>query len=103
MEGDDSQVEAGVPFDGEYLARYEVRIVSKLNEIREWRTEEFEAGRLSSLADYCRAYGLCPHCYGVGIALREDGKGRKVVGLDGETRLYARCDACNATGDLSTI
>ena len=102
MEGDDSQGNSGIPFAGEYLKRYEAN-VAKARAIKDWRTTEFEAGRPSSLTDYFRAHGLCPHCHGIGIARNENGIGYKAVGWDGKTQLYEKCRICGGTGEPSKL
>jgi DnaJ-class molecular chaperone len=97
MDVDDSPHKHGVPFAGEYLKRYEANI-RRVTEIKEWRTTELQAGRPSSLADYCRAHGLCAHCHGTGLALNKNGMGFKAVGWNGETQLFEECEACGGSG-----
>ena len=71
-----------------------------LNEMKEWRAREAEAGRPSSFADLCRAFGLCVNCLGEGVTYNDNGVGFKVVGIDGDTRLFERCPVCGGTGML---
>ena len=70
-----------------------------LEEIKLWRTREAEAGRRSSYEDFCRIYGLCLTCLGEGVTHNDSGVGLKVVGMDGETRLFERCPVCGGTGE----
>jgi hypothetical protein len=69
-----------------------------LNEMKEWRTREAEAGRPSSFADLCRAFGLCVTCLGEGVTRNDNGLGFKVVGIEGDTRLFDQCPVCGGTG-----
>jgi hypothetical protein len=71
-----------------------------LNEMKEWRTREAEAGRPSSFADLCRAFGLCVTCLGEGVTRNDNGLGAKVVGMDGDTRLFEQCPVCGGSGIL---
>jgi hypothetical protein len=71
-----------------------------LKEVKEWRTREADAGRPSSYADYCRAYGLCATCLGEGITRNDIGIGFKVVGMDSQTQLFEQCPVCGGTGVL---
>lgn len=72
-----------------------------LMEIKAWRTREANAGRPSSYADFCRAYGLCVTCRGEGVTYNENRVGFKVVGIDGDTRLFEQCPVCGGTGKAS--
>jgi len=69
-----------------------------LNEMKEWRTREAEAGRPSSFAGLCRAFGLCVTCLGGGVTRNDSGLGFKVVGIEGDTRLFEQCPVCGGTG-----
>jgi hypothetical protein len=73
-----------------------------LEEIRAWRTREAAAGRPSGYEDFCRVHGLCMTCLGEGVTHNDNGVGFKVVGMDGETRLFERCPVCGGTGKLPT-
>jgi hypothetical protein len=95
---DDFSEKRAVPFASEYLKRYEANFLDNIAAIKEWRIRELEAGRPSSLADYCCAHNLCPHCRGVGIALNADGMGYKAIGWDGNTQLFEECESCRGTG-----
>ena len=87
------------PWDEFFTKRYLGSLNAELiREGKEWRTREAEAGRPSSFADLCRVRGLCSACAATGIAMDEDGVGFKVVGMDGDTRLFADCDVCGGTG-----
>ena len=44
----------------------------KLEDVREWRRAEYEAGRPSGYDDFFRAHGLCVEC---------GGEGRLVIGV----------------------
>lgn len=72
-----------------------------LQEMKDWRTREADAGRPSSFADLCRAFGLCVTCLGEGITRNDNNLGFKVVGIDGDTRLFEQCPACDGTGITS--
>ncbi len=79
------------------------RLVKKpisLNEMKEWRAREAEAGRPSSFADLCRAFGLCVTCLGEGVTRNDNGRGCKVIGTDGDTQLFEQCPVCGGTGML---
>jgi hypothetical protein len=69
-----------------------------LEEIKEWRTQEAAAGRSSSYEDFCLAHGLCVTCLGEGVTYNDNDVGFKVVGMDGDTRLFMRCPVCGGTG-----
>jgi hypothetical protein len=69
-----------------------------LEEIKAWRTREAEAGRPSSYEEFCRVHGLCLTCLGEGLLHNDDGVGFKVVGMDGDTRLFEQCPVCGGTG-----
>ena len=69
-----------------------------LAEIKEWRTREAAAGRPSSYKDFCVAHDLCVTCLGEGVTYNDNGKGFKVVGIDGDTRLFEQCPVCGGTG-----
>ena len=69
-----------------------------LEQMRESRTREAEAGRPSSFADLCRAFGFCVTCLGAGVTQNENGRGFEVVALDGDTRLFEQCPICGGTG-----
>jgi len=69
-----------------------------LQQMKEWRTREAAAGRPSSFADLCRAFGLCVTCEGQGVTRNDNGRGYKVVGIDGDTRLFEQCPVCGGTG-----
>ncbi len=68
------------------------------DEIKAWRTAEFEAGRPSSFADYCRAHGLCAECNAEGLVLNENGIGFKLVRMEGDTYIFQICPFCDGTG-----
>jgi hypothetical protein len=69
-----------------------------LEEIKAWRTAEAEAARPSSYEAFCRAHGFCVACKGEGVTPNDNGVGYKVVGLDGDTRLFEQCPVCGGTG-----
>ena len=71
-----------------------------LEEMKEWRTREADAGRPSSFADLCRDFGFCVTCLGEGVTRNDNGLGFKVVGMDGDTRLFEQCPVCGGTGML---
>ncbi len=76
---------------------------ASIQEVKAWRTREFEARRPSSLDDYCRAHGLqplCPACQGEGITKNENGVGSKAVGWNGDEQLFEQCPICDGTGRL---
>jgi hypothetical protein len=98
MRRDEQQVDRGIPFAGECADRWGPKGRGGLPKIKAWRATEFEAGRPSSLEDYFRANGFCIHCHGVGIALNEKRIGHKVLGWQGETPLFEKCEVCDGTG-----
>ncbi len=57
-----------------------------LQEMKEWRMREADAGRPSSFADLCRAFGFCVTCLGEGVTRNDNGLGFKVVGMDGDAQ-----------------
>jgi len=69
-----------------------------LEEVKAWRTREAAAGRPSSYEEFCRVHALCVTCLGEGVSRNDNGVGFKVVGLDGDTRLFERCPVCGGTG-----
>ena len=69
-----------------------------LDEIKEWRTTEAAAGRSSGFDAFCRAHGRCVTCLGEGVTHNNNGIGFKIVGMDGDTRLFERCPVCGGTG-----
>ena len=69
-----------------------------LEEVKAWRTREAAAGRPSSYEEFCRTHGLCVVCRGEGLVHNDNGVGFKVVGMDGDTRLFERCPVCGGTG-----
>lgn len=73
-----------------------------LEQMKEWRTREAEAGRPSSFADLCRAFGFCVTCLGEGVTRNDNGLGFKVIGMDGDTQLFERCPVCSGTGMLKS-
>ena len=73
-----------------------------LDEMKEWRQQEFDAGRPSSFADLCRTFGFCVTCQGEGVKRNDNGLGFKVVGMDGDTQLFEQCPVCGGTGMLRT-
>jgi hypothetical protein len=73
-----------------------------LEEGKAWRTREAAEGRPSSYEDFCRAHGLCVTCLGQGVTYNDNGVGFKVVGMDGDTRLFERCPVCGGTGKQPT-
>jgi hypothetical protein len=89
----------GVPFTGEYLARY-LAGQKRWNEAKEWRAKEAAAGRSSAYGDYCRSHGLCAACAAAGISLNDNGSGFKAVGWKGNLQLYEECEACGGTGKI---
>jgi len=72
-----------------------------LEETKEWRRREAAAGRPSSYQDFCRDHGLCLACLGEGVTHNDNGVGFKVVGLDGDTRLFEQCPVCGGTGKFA--
>jgi DnaJ-class molecular chaperone len=99
MESNDPQEKPRFPFAGEYLKRYEANF-GRMQEVKAWRTREFDAGKPSALKDYFRAHGFCSHCHGVGLAMNEDGMGYKAVGWDGDMQLFEECGFCGGSGTL---
>jgi hypothetical protein len=97
MQSNDPQEKPRFPFAGEYLKRYEASL-AMIQEVKAWRTREFDAGRPSALRDYFGAHGFCSYCHGVGLAMNEDGIGYKAVGWDRDTQLFEECDFCEGTG-----
>jgi hypothetical protein len=73
-----------------------------LEEAKAWRTKEAEAGRPSSYEEFCRLHGLCMTCFGEGVRRNDNGVGFKVVGMDGDTRLFEQCQVCGGTGKQPT-
>lgn len=73
-----------------------------LEEIKAWRTKEAEARRPSSYEAFCRVHGLCMTCLGEGVTRNDNGVGFKVVGMDGDTRLFEQCPVCGGTGKQPT-
>jgi hypothetical protein len=69
-----------------------------LEQIKAWRTKEAAAGRPSGYEDWCRANGRCVICNSEGITHNDDGIGFKVVGMDGDVRLFERCPVRDGTG-----
>ena len=88
----------GLPWHEVTLKRVKKPI--SLSEMKEWRAREAEAGRPSSFADLCRAFGLCVTCLGEGITYNDNGIGFKVVDMDGENQLFEQCPICGGTGML---
>ncbi len=75
-----------------------------LEEVKAWRTREAAAGRPSNYEEFCRVHGLCLSCLGEGLVHNDDGVGFKVVGMDGDTRLFERCPMCGGSGrDLGRV
>ncbi len=73
-----------------------------LDEVKAWRTREAAAGRPSSYEEFCRVHGLCMTCLGEGVTRNDNGVGSKVVGMDGDTRLFEQCPVCGGTGKQPT-
>jgi hypothetical protein len=90
----------GLPWH-EAVSKVEPKSMS-LEEIKAWRTREATAGRPSSYEDFCRAHGLCVTCLGEGVSPNDNGIGFRVVGMDGDTRLFDQCPVCVGTGRLPT-
>jgi hypothetical protein len=88
----------GLPWH-EAVSKVEPKSVS-LEETKAWRTREAEAGRPSSYEDFCRVHGLCINCLGAGLVHNDNGIGFKVVGMDGDIRLFELCPVCGGTGKL---
>jgi len=100
MYSDDPAQKPAFRFAGKYLMRYQANL-AKMPAVKDWRARESAARRLSSLADYFRAHGLCPSCHGVGLAMNENGMGYRAVGWDGDTQLFEECEICMGTGALT--
>jgi hypothetical protein len=100
MQSSDPEEKQTFPFAGEHLKRYEANL-ARTHAIKKWRTIESELSRPSSLADYFRAHGLCPHCHGIGLAMNENEMGYRAVGWDGDTQLFEECGFCVGTGILT--
>jgi hypothetical protein len=98
LEGVEPVQKHGLPWHEVTLKRVKKPI--SLSEMKELRAREAEAGRPSSFADLCRAFGLCVTCLGEGITYNHNGKGFKVVGMDGENQLFEQCPICGGTGML---
>jgi hypothetical protein len=64
--------------------------------IKEWRTQELNAGRPSSLDDFFRIHGVCAACKCYGL---------QITGWDEEERvpLWAICAACRGTGRVPAL
>ena len=90
----------GLPFL-EAIAKAVKKPIS-VDEMKVWRKREFDAGRPSSFADLCRAFGFCVTCNGEGVTRNDSGVGFKVVGRDGNTPLFEECPVCGGTGMLPT-
>lgn len=90
----------GMPFEEARSKR--IPINASIQQIKDWRTNEAEAGRPSGLDDYCRAHGinLCAACMGEGVTRNDNGLGFKPVGWDGNTQLFERCPACEGKGQI---
>jgi hypothetical protein len=69
-----------------------------LDEVKAWRANEEAAGRSSSYEEFCRVHGLCVTCLGDGVTRNDNGFGFKVVGIDGDVRLFEQCPVCGGTG-----
>lgn len=87
-------------FNRRYLASLDVNLI---REGKEWRTQEAEAGRPSSFADWCKIKGFCSACAATGILQNDNGIGFKVVDMDGDVRLFADCEICRGTGRVSAV
>jgi hypothetical protein len=68
-------------------------IQPRLLEIKQWREQEHNAGRSSSLEDWFRAQGLCFACKAGGTDLTP-------TGFDGEVWLFSDCAVCGGTGKI---
>ena len=89
-----------VRFDEHLKQRGSVHTKS-IEEIKAWRTAEFEADRPSSFADYCRQHGLCSACNAEGLVLNENGIGFKLVRMEGNMYIFEICPVCDGTGKAS--
>lgn len=111
------------PFGPEGLARHGFSI----QQVKEWREREHEAGRTSALDDFYRAHGICVECGGhgtlvMGVCWRDaDGIERSEEGpvatllerhglqnaknwLNSERKwdyLYETCESCRGSGNLN--
>lgn len=68
-----------------------------IQDIKNWREQEHDAGRPSSLEDFYRAQHLgfifCEVCQSRGINVHQ-------VGRDGNIPLFEECEACGGAGKL---
>lgn len=68
-------------------------MVYSIEEIKQWRKQEYDAGRPSSLDDFYRAKGVCLACKGRGDRLFGNGTYIRIV----------KCHECNGTGKAPAI
>jgi hypothetical protein len=68
----------------------------RLPEVKRWREQEHNAGRLSGLEDFFYAHGLCFACKATGAYLSP-------VDFDGETPLFIHCEVCGGSGKMNTV
>ncbi len=62
-----------------------------VQEIKDWREQEQNAGRPSGLEDFYCLHGLCWPC-------RSRGYNPAAVDMDGNLPLFEECDECGGTG-----
>lgn len=64
-----------------------------VQEVKDWREQEQNAGRPSGLEDFYRLHGLCWPC-------RSRGYTPAPVDMDGNLPLFEECEACGSTGSV---
>jgi len=76
-----------------------------IQQIKEWRAIEFDAGRPNSLDDFYSAHQLCKKCRGEGVCMigwsqpvnADEFQATQELNLE-ELPLYAVCPLCGGTG-----
>jgi hypothetical protein len=66
-----------------------------VSDIKAWREQEFNAGRLSGQQDFYLAHGLCWSCKATGVAISP-------VDWDGDIPLFEQCNFCGGTARVRT-
>ncbi len=64
-------------------------VILTLDDIKVWRKTEYDAGRPSELADFFKAFNICPTCKGTL---------KSTFGWRGSTPILEPCRTCNGSG-----
>jgi len=64
-------------------------VILTLDDIRAWRAAESDAGRPAGLADFFKAYNICPTCKGTQ---------KSIFGWRGTTPILETCRTCDGSG-----